>query len=213
MPMILCSVNDKHIVYRDCCKDLHLCLLYNRQLKNNISIYQTMIDAIQEARNKLEDYCFPSHLKNKIIIISKQQQIVHLDTVYDGTVMEYANQALLTTAFANNSTIIRNLSIQKKHFEMALGISELVYCDFKPENVLLYQTLNDNSIPKIVDFGLSFQIATALTTLVKQSADTVDYDVSELIIDNKMPTKTSDIYALTFILYELLIVKCFLNGL
>ncbi|CAF2759135.1 unnamed protein product [Rotaria sp. Silwood2] len=101
------------------------------------------------------------------------------------------------------------LKYKKKHLEIALSSSERVHCDSKPENDLLYQTSNDSYISKRVDFGLSFQIVTASMTLVKKSTDTVGHDASEVIVDNKISNKVSNIYALAFIPYELLRVKCF----
>ncbi len=113
------------------------------------------------------------------------------------------------------STIIRDLSIQKR-LHIALGIAQglgelhlakLIHRDFKPENVLLSQSADGVYTPKIADFGVSFQLAIASATVVKDSCGTVGYDAPEVVIDNKTPSAASDIYALAFILYELLTSK------
>jgi serine/threonine-protein kinase len=234
-----------------------------------------MINAIQEARRKLEDYCFPSDLAKKITIKSDQQPIAHgamgqlfrvndkyavkcallantieteqaliheiavsrplahipnLVAVYGGVrlpkygigiVMEYINGSSLAAALADSSTIIRNLSIRKR-LHIALGIAKglgelhlakLVHRDFKPENVLLSQSSNGTYTPKIADFGVSFQLAIASATAVKDSCGTVGYDAPEVTIDNKTPSTASDIYALAFTLYELLTAKRVFAGL
>ncbi len=48
---------------------------------------------------------------------------------------------------------------------------------------------------------------------MKDSCDTVGYDVLEAVIDNKTTSVVSDIYALAFTLYELLIGKRVFTGL
>jgi serine/threonine protein kinase len=75
--MALCTVSDKHAVCRDCCRGLLLCPLCDGTLVTTIPIAQSMIDAIKEARKKLEDYCFPSDLATQITIKSNQQPIAH----------------------------------------------------------------------------------------------------------------------------------------
>lgn len=275
MPMALCSVSDKHIICQDCCQNIHLCPLCNGTLATNISPAQSMIDEIKEARNKLEDYCFPSNLAKEITIKSSQQPIAHgamgqlfrvndkyavkcalianiVDTedaliheialsrplahiphlvaVYGGVrlpqhgigiVMEYINGPSLAAALADNSTIISNLTIQER-LHIALGIAQglgelhlvkLVHRDFKPENILLSQSEDGTYTPKIADFGVSFQLAIASATAVKDSCGTVGYDAPEVVIDNKVSSAASDIYALAFTLYELLTVKRVFAGL
>ncbi|CAF2907940.1 unnamed protein product [Rotaria sp. Silwood2] len=138
-----------------------------------------------------------------------------------GIVMEYINGQSLAAALADNSTIIRNLSIRER-LEIALGIAKglaelhlarLVHRDFKPENVLLSQSPAGSYIPKIVDFGVSFQLAIASATFVKESGGTIGYDAPEVVIDNKAPSVASDIYSLAFTLYELLTAKRAFTGL
>ena len=86
-------------------------------------------------------------------------------------------------------------------------------CDFKPENLLLSQSIDGTYTPKIADFGVSFQLALASATLVKESCGTVGYDAPEVAMDNKTPSVASDIYALAFTLYELLTAKRVFGGL
>ncbi|CAF3677176.1 unnamed protein product [Rotaria sp. Silwood1] len=126
--------------------------------------------------------------------------------------MEYVSKSLLTAAFANNSTIASNLSIRER-LHIALGMTkglnklhlvQLTHPDFKPENVLLSRLFNGNYMPKVADFGVSFQLIITSAKFVKKSRDTADYDAPEVAVDNKIPSVNSHIYALVFTLSELL---------
>ncbi|CAF3816902.1 unnamed protein product [Rotaria sordida] len=160
-------------------------------------------------------------LIHEIALSHPLAHIPHLVSVYGGVrlaehgigiVMEYINGPSLAAALADNSTIIRNLSIQER-LQIALGIAQgigelhlaqIVHRDFKPENVLLSQSPNGIYIPKITDFGVSFQLSVASATFVKDSCGTAGYDAPEVVIGNERPSAASDIYVLAFTLYELL---------
>ncbi|CAF2786842.1 unnamed protein product [Rotaria sp. Silwood2] len=108
--------------------------------------------------------------------------------------MEYINGSSLALTLANNSTIIRNLSIRQRLYialDICKGLSELhlvgiVHRDFKPQNILLYQSSDGIYMAKVVDFGVGFQLAIASTPFVKETDGTVDYDAPEVVTDNKM---------------------------
>lgn len=169
-------------------------------------------------------------LIHEVAVSRPLAHIPHLVTVYGGVrlpqrgigiVMEYINGPSLAAALANNSTIIRDLSM-KERLRIALGIAQglgelhfakLVHRDFKPENILLSQSIDGSYTPKIVDFGVSFQLALASATMVKDSCGTVGYDAPEVALDNKTPSVASDIYALAFTLYELLTARRVFAGL
>jgi serine/threonine protein kinase len=275
MPLLLCSVSDKHIACQNCYQHLEVCPLCNGRLNSNILVAQSVIDSINESGKKIENYCFPTDLANEITIGFSQSPIAHgamgrifrvkdiyavkcaliantaeteealiheiavsrplihipnLVKVYGGVrlpeygvgiVMEYINGPSLAAALAHSSMIIRNLSIRER-FKIALGIcqglnelhvAQLVHRDLKPENVLLARSSDGSYIPKIADFGVSFQLAIASATCVKESCGTVGYDAPEVVMDNKTPSIASDIYALAFTLYELLTAKRIFIGL
>ncbi|CAF3003690.1 unnamed protein product [Rotaria socialis] len=135
--------------------------------------------------------------------------------------MEYIDGPSLAIALADNSAIIRSLSFRER-LEITLGIAkglgelhlaQVVQRDFKPENVLLSKQSDGNYIPKIVDFGVSFQFAIASTTSVKGPGGTAGYDAPEIVIDDATPSVASDIYSLAFTLYEQLTAKRIFTGM
>lgn len=138
-----------------------------------------------------------------------------------GIVMEYINGPSLASALADSSTIIRDLPMRER-LRIALGIAQglgelhlarLIHRDFKPENVLLSQSDDGTYIPKIADFGVSSQLAIVSATSVRESGGTVGYDAPEVVVDSKVSSASSDIYALAFTLYELLTAKRLFSGL
>jgi len=169
-------------------------------------------------------------LIHEIAVSRPLAHIPQLVTVYGGVrlpqygigiVMEYINGPSLAVALSNSSTIIRNLPMRDRLL-IALGIAQglgelhlakLVHRDLKPENILLVQSNDGSYKPKLADFGVSFQLAIASATAVKDSCGTVGYDAPEVVTDSKTPTAASDIYALAFTLYELLTAKRVFAGL
>lgn len=153
-----------------------------------------------------------AHIPNLVAVLGG----VRLPELGIGVVMEYVDGPSLAAALSENSSVIRDLDM-KERLKIALGIcqglgelhlAKVVHRDFKPENVLLVKTENGVSYtPKIVDFGISFQLSTASATCVRDSCGTVGYDAPEVAVDNSLPTEKSDIYALAFTLYELLTGK------
>jgi serine/threonine protein kinase len=103
----------------------------------------------------------------------------------------------------------------QERLEICLGIirglaeihlAGVVHRDFKPENVLMKKE-GDKWIPMISDFGSSFLILTNSASNVRDSAGTIGYDAPEVAVDNQVPSFASDIYALSFTLYEILTEK------
>ncbi|CAF4867215.1 unnamed protein product [Rotaria sp. Silwood1] len=104
----------------------------------------------------------------------------------------------------------------KERLSIALGISkglgelrlaEIVHRDFKPASVLLQSDPSGHGyIPKIADFDVNFLIETASVTAVQKLGGTVGYDTPE-VADGNTPSFQTDIYALSFILYDLLTVQ------
>ncbi|CAF1686982.1 unnamed protein product, partial [Adineta ricciae] len=60
LPMMVCSVSNKHIICLNCCANLHSCPLCNGKLLQDISLSQSTIESINQAQDNLEKYCFPS---------------------------------------------------------------------------------------------------------------------------------------------------------
>jgi serine/threonine-protein kinase len=128
-------------------------------------------------------------------------------------VMEYVNGPNLAIAL-DNGTILK-LTL-KERLDIALGICKglgelhlagIIHRDFKPANVLLeIDSTGHGYIPKIADFGVSFLIQTASATSVQKSNGTVGYDAPE-VAEGNTPSEQSDIYALSFTLYELLTLR------
>ncbi|CAF2757245.1 unnamed protein product [Rotaria sp. Silwood2] len=149
-----------------------------------------------------------SHIPNILIVYGG----IQLPEFGISIVMEFVDGPSLATALLNNT--ILNLTFEER-LDIALGICKglgelhlagIVHRDFKPANVLLQpNSAGHGYIPKIADFGVSFLIQTASATAVKNSGGTVGYDAPE-VADGDTPSVESDIYALSFILYELLTV-------
>jgi serine/threonine protein kinase len=147
-----------------------------------------------------------SHIPNILIVHGG----IRLENKGISIVMEYVNGGSLATALTNGT--ILNLTFQER-LDIALGICKglgelhlagIIHRDFKPENVLLKLSPTGHGyVPKIADFGVSFLIQTASATAVQKSAGTVGYDAPE-VADGNTPSIQSDIYALSFTLYELL---------
>ncbi|CAF1448979.1 unnamed protein product [Rotaria sp. Silwood1] len=150
-----------------------------------------------------------SHIPNILIVYGG----IQLPDFGISIVMEFIDGPSLATALINDT--ILNLTFEKR-LDIALGICKglgelhltgIVHRDFKPANVLLQpDSTGHGYIPKIADFGVSFLIQTASATAVKRSGGTVGYDAPE-VADGDTPSFQSDIYALSFTLYELLTVQ------
>jgi serine/threonine-protein kinase len=133
--------------------------------------------------------------------------------------MEYVNGPSLAKTL-DNSTILK-LTFQER-LDVALGsgkglgelhLAGVIHRDFKPTNVLLeIASTGHGYIPRIADFGVSFLIQTASATAVKKSGGTVGYDALE-VAEGDTPSFQSDIYALSFTLYEILTVQRPFSGL
>jgi len=136
---------------------------------------------------------------------------------YDGKlVMADVRQRLLCFEYMPNgslrdyiSDVSRGLEWRKCH-QIISGICQglnylhenrIVHLDLKPENVLL----DDNMVPKIIDFGLSrcFEEKQTSKSITSKLCGTVGYIAPELYSGNKITMK-SDIFSLGIIIIEIL---------
>ncbi|CAF0969065.1 unnamed protein product [Rotaria sordida] len=150
-----------------------------------------------------------SHMPNILIVYGG----IRLPNYGISIVTEFIDGSSLATALINDK--ILNLTFEER-LDIALGICKglgelhlagIVHRDFKPANVLLQvNSTGQGYIPKIADFGVSFLIQTASATAVQKSGGTVGYDALE-VANGNTPSFQSDIYALSFTLYELLTVQ------
>ncbi|CAF2079827.1 unnamed protein product [Rotaria magnacalcarata] len=150
-----------------------------------------------------------NHIPNVLIVYGG----IRLPTYGMSIVMEFVDGPSLAKALYDGT--ILNLTFEER-LDIALGVCKglgelhlagIVHRDFKPANVLLKKVSNGHGyIPKIADFGVSFLIQTASATAVQKLGGTVGYDAPE-VADGNTPSFQSDIYALSFTLYELLTVQ------
>jgi serine/threonine protein kinase len=109
--------------------------------------------------------------------------------------------------------------------DIAQGLANIhtggvIHRDLKPENVMLKTLPADDSdaiatgVPLrayIIDFGVSFLLQTASGTAAKANG-TVGYDAPE-VAEGETPTARSDIYSLSYVLYELFVGRRIFTGM
>jgi len=81
---------------------------------------------------------------------------------------------------------------------------DLVHRDLKPSNIVI-QKLNDFDSVKIVDFGLAVSIKSRVELI--STCGTLIYQAPEQIFTNARQSKSIDMFACGFILYEMLTGK------
>jgi calcium/calmodulin-dependent protein kinase I len=81
---------------------------------------------------------------------------------------------------------------------------DLVHRDLKPSNIVI-QKLNDFESVKIVDFGLAVSIKSRVELM--STCGTLIYQAPEQIFTNARQSKSIDMFACGFILYEMLTGK------
>lgn len=81
---------------------------------------------------------------------------------------------------------------------------DLVHRDLKPSNIVI-QKVNDFESVKIVDFGLAVSIKSRVELM--STCGTLIYQAPEQIFTNARQSKSIDIFACGFILYEMLTGK------
>ena len=81
---------------------------------------------------------------------------------------------------------------------------DLVHRDLKPSNIVI-QKVNDFDSVKIVDFGLAVSIKSRVELM--STCGTLIYQAPEQIFTNARQSKSIDIFACGFILYEMLTGK------
>jgi len=81
---------------------------------------------------------------------------------------------------------------------------DLVHRDLKPSNIVI-QKLNDFDSVKIVDFGLAVSIKSRVELM--STCGTLIYQAPEQIFTNARQSKSIDMFACGFILYEMLTGK------
>jgi serine/threonine protein kinase len=78
---------------------------------------------------------------------------------------------------------------------------DLVHRDLKPSNIVI-QKLSDFESVKIVDFGLAVTIKSRVELM--STCGTLIYQAPEQIFTNARQSKSIDMFACGFILYEML---------
>jgi len=81
---------------------------------------------------------------------------------------------------------------------------DLVHRDLKPSNIVI-QKLNDFDSVKIVDFGLAVSIKSRVELM--STCGTLIYQAPEQIFTNARQSKSIDMFACGFILFEMLTGK------
>jgi calcium/calmodulin-dependent protein kinase I len=81
---------------------------------------------------------------------------------------------------------------------------DLVHRDLKPSNIVI-QKVNDFESVKIVDFGLAVSIKSRVELM--STCGTLIYQAPEQIFTNARQSKSIDMFACGFILYEMLTGK------
>ena len=81
---------------------------------------------------------------------------------------------------------------------------DLVHRDLKPSNIVI-QKVNDFDSVKIVDFGLAVSIKSRVELI--STCGTLIYQAPEQIFTNARQSKSIDMFACGFILYEMLTGK------
>jgi calcium/calmodulin-dependent protein kinase I len=81
---------------------------------------------------------------------------------------------------------------------------DLVHRDLKPSNIVI-QKVNDFDSVKIVDFGLAVSIKSRVELM--STCGTLIYQAPEQIFTNARQSKSIDMFACGFILYEMLTGK------
>lgn len=93
---------------------------------------------------------------------------------------------------------MRSIFLGLQHIQREM---DLVHRDLKPSNIVI-QKLSDLETVKIVDFGLAVSIKSRVD--LQSTAGTLIYQAPEQIFTNARQSKSIDIFACGFILFEML---------
>lgn len=81
---------------------------------------------------------------------------------------------------------------------------DIVHRDLKPANVMFARSDDQDIFVKLIDFGLSKQVAGQDVTQTKLVLGSVSYMAPEVITEQTAPTQRADVYSLGVLFYEML---------